>query len=104
MIDKIDIENGKYSIVLEDDYQVNIYRHGELSVENPPHSKMMISIIYELQELRKLVSDISFDFDPEERLGPPCGSEMLKRIKEYEERFNVDLRYAGMEKYLEENK
>lgn len=91
MRDKIDIENGKYSIVLEENYQVNIYRYGELSVENPPHSKMMIAILYEMQELRKLLSDISFDFDPDIRPGPPCGPEMLKRIKEYEERFGVNL-------------
>lgn len=94
MVDKIDVDGGKYSIVLEDDYNVNLYRHGELWTENAPHSKMLISIIYEMQELRKLVSDISFDFDPEVRLGPPCGPEMLARIKEYEERFGVDLRYV----------
>lgn len=104
MIDKIDVDSGKYSIVLEDDYSVNLYRHGELWTENPSHSKMLIAIIYEMQELRKLVSDISFDFDPDISMGPPCGPEMLKRIKEYEERFGVDLRYAGMEAYMENNK
>jgi hypothetical protein len=36
---------------------------------------------------RKLLKDISFDFDPEEALGPPCGPEMLSRIKYLETQY-----------------
>lgn len=91
MIDSVKIENGKYEIVLDDSYNVHIYRGGELRVVEPPFPKMLISVLYELIESRKLLSDISFDFDPDETLGPPCGPEMLEKIKEHADRFYFKL-------------
>lgn len=87
IVDSVPVENGKYEIVLEQNYDLNVYRGGELWLFRPQGSKMLISILYELLELKKLVHDIAYDFDPDERLGPPCGPEMLKRIKEYEEKY-----------------
>ena len=92
---KTSFENGKYTIQLnEGTGKLKLLRHEEEWEQDPLYSKMLISIMYEVSALRKLLSDISFDFDPEEKQGPPCGPEMLKRIKEYEEHFNVDLRFV----------
>ena len=58
---------------------------------DPPHPKMLIAIMYELLESRKLLSDISFDFDPEKVLGPPCGPDMVDKIKHHSEKYGFKL-------------
>lgn len=95
-IDKTEFEGGKYTIQLEcGTGDLKLLRHGEEWENDPKYSKMLIHIMYEVSMLRKLLSDISFDFDPDKgQTGPACGPEMLKRIKEYEDQYNIDLRYV----------
>ena len=52
MIDSLKVENGKYEIILEDNYEVNIYRGGELWVEQAQAPKMLIALIYEVKSLK----------------------------------------------------
>jgi hypothetical protein len=81
---KVRVEGGKYTVVQN--------AHGELRVdrgdirgwlEHPEGGKMLIALACEVEDARKLLHDIIYDFDPEEVSGPPCGSEMLARITKY---------------------
>ena len=89
-------EGSKYTIQFNDkNGELELLRNGYRWEEgHPKYSKMLIHIMYEVSRLRKIVSDISYDFDPDVRLGPPCGPEMLERIKEYERDYNIDLRFV----------
>lgn len=49
-------------------------------------------LLDEIREARRLLAMISYDFDPDKFLGPPCGPKMLNKIKDFEIRFDVDLR------------
>lgn len=93
--DRTSFDRGKYTIELDiQTGKLKLLRYNEdWSFGDVAYSKMLISIMYEVSKLRKLLSDVAYDFDPEKQLGPPCGPEMLQRIKEYEEHFGVDLRY-----------
>ena len=93
-IDKTSFEGGKYTLQLNTETgEFEILRHGEeWAKDNVHYSKMLIGIMYEVSKLRKLLSDVSYDFDPDKgELGPKCGPDMLKEIKEYEDQFNVNL-------------
>lgn len=91
-VDKCKVDSGKYEIWLQMSGELEVYRGGVVWMENPAGSKMLISMMYELLELRKLVACVSFDFDPDKgELGPRCGPEMLNEIKEYAERFGINL-------------
>lgn len=96
--DKVFFDGGKYTIkLIHNPHSLSLLRHGEAWVDNGDvhYSKMLISIMYEVSMLRKLLSDVAYDFNPDKgELGPRCGPEILKRIKAYEEHFNVDLRYV----------
>ena len=91
--DKTDFESGKYSIQLEHGTgKLKLLRHGEDWVDDPMYSKMLIHIMYEVSRLRKILSDVSYDFDPDTgALGNTCGPEMLKLIREYEDHFGINL-------------
>ncbi len=49
MSDSLKIENGKYEIVIEEDYSVNIYRGGEVWISKPLGEKMFIALVHEPQ-------------------------------------------------------
>lgn len=91
IIDSVKIENGKYELVLaEDGFVVN--RYDELWMDFPvPGAKMLIVMMYEIQDARKLLAETSFDFDPEKVLGPACGPEMLQKIKDHAEQYGWKL-------------
>lgn len=97
---KTSFDGGKYSIRLDEHTgKLDVLRHDEVWLGEGdnyiPGSKMLIGIMYEVSKLRKLLSDVAYDFDPDKgQLSPSCGPEMLAKIKEYEEHFNVDLRYV----------
>lgn len=85
------VEGGKYTVIQNE--------HGELRVdrgpirgwlERPDGGKMILALASEVESARKLLSDIMYDFDPEKTLGPPCGPEMLARIKKYMENYYVE--------------
>ena len=96
-MDSTSFDGGKYTIQLDNNTgNLKLLRYGEdWAVGNVHYSKMLIGIMYEVSKLRKILSDIQYDFNPDKvELGPKCGPEMIKVIKEYEEHFNVDLRYV----------
>lgn len=47
----VSVENGKYNVVLTQDYHVKYLRHGEEWVNNPPGSKMMIALMDKVERL-----------------------------------------------------
>lgn len=47
----VSVENGKYNVVLTQDYRVKYLRHGEEWVNNPPGSKMMIALMGKVERL-----------------------------------------------------
>lgn len=47
----IELENGKYSMVLTNDYKVQYLRGGEVWVEDPPAPKMLISFMDKFEQL-----------------------------------------------------
>ncbi len=91
VIDSIKIENGKYEIVLPKEGMLYIKRGDEVWMTEVAGSKMLIAMMYELLAARQLLTEISFDFDPDKVLGPLCGPEMLKKIKELAEQYGWKL-------------
>lgn len=90
--DKVDFENGKYTMVLYKNGTFELLRHGEEWINHDNTcgfpSKMLIGVMYEVLALRKLVNDIQYDFNPDNgELGPKCGPEMLDSIKEHIARY-----------------
>lgn len=47
----IEVERGKYHVVLTKDYHVKYLRYGEEWVNNPPGSKMMIALMSKVERL-----------------------------------------------------
>ena len=47
----IEVERGKYHVVLTKDYRVKYLRGGEDWVDNPPGSKMMIALMGKVERL-----------------------------------------------------
>lgn len=98
--DRVSFENGKYIIELDTNTgSLQVLRHGEPWLGEGDNyiagSKMLIGIMYEVSKLRKILSNIQYDFDPDKgELGPKCSKEILEEIKAYEDQFNVDLRYV----------
>ena len=89
-VDKTSFDGGKYTIQLDNNTgKLQVLRHGEPWMGEGdnfvPGSKMLIHIMYEVSKLRKLLSEVETDV---------VSVGLYKKIKEYEEQFNVDLRYV----------
>ncbi|PEQ33388.1 hypothetical protein CN467_22005 [Bacillus cereus] len=48
----IPVENGKYDVVLTEEYEVKFLRDGEEWVNNPPGSKMLIALMGQHEDLQ----------------------------------------------------
>ncbi|MEJ9127348.1 hypothetical protein P4I92_27400, partial [Bacillus cereus] len=48
----IPVENGKYNVVLKENYEVKFLRNGEEWVNNPPGSKMLIALMGQQEDLQ----------------------------------------------------
>lgn len=83
----IKIKKGRFEIILRENCDLDIYAFGELWQHNPQMFSLWTDIIDEMTDLRKIVCDVQYDFDPEKQLGPYCGPDMLKTIKKYEETY-----------------
>ncbi len=53
----IELENGKYNIVLTNDYKVQYLRGGEVWVEDPPAPKMLISFMDKFEQLENQLKE-----------------------------------------------
>lgn len=46
-VQRVDFDNGKYSVCVEDNGRVYLLRYGELWDADPKYTKMLISIAYD---------------------------------------------------------
>ncbi|MBG9689391.1 hypothetical protein ABD91_00395 [Lysinibacillus sphaericus] len=53
----IELENGKYNMVLTKDYKVQYLRGGEVWVEDPPAPKMLISFMDKFEQLENQLKE-----------------------------------------------
>lgn len=53
---EVKIENGKYTLRLQNG-NLNIYRHEELWLFDPPAAKMLIAMMYEIEDSRELIKE-----------------------------------------------
>lgn len=48
----IPVENGKYNVILTENYEVKFLRNSEEWVNNPPGSKMLIALMGQQEDLQ----------------------------------------------------
>lgn len=53
----IELENGKYNMVLTNDYKVQYLRGGEVWVEDPPAPKMLICFMDKFEQLENQLKE-----------------------------------------------
>lgn len=81
-INSIDIDGTKYRIVQQTNGELNIFRNGELWLSNPKSSKMLIAMMYEIMDSRRLLSDIEADC---------CVPRDRRSIKTHANKYSFDL-------------
>lgn len=91
MKETLSVYDGKYTFVWNQEGGLSCLRYDEPWLERfEGGSNAVLQLFFAAQQMADLLQDISHDFDPDKTLGPPCGPEMLNRIKTLFESIKVD--------------